>query len=279
MTPQRVTDENGATLAVFGDPVDTVDDLGAQAAAALVAALADLHEVPKDGKVNAGQRRYTYLTLPDLLGEVRRVFAGHGLAVMQEVETVDAGVSVRTVILHATGARFESPALVLPSGRAPQDVGSAITYGRRYSLAAFVGLAGDDDDDGAAAQRGHREARYGEVDYSQRPVQRAQGRPDDPENAPWQSAPTPAQTPPSDAPVPLSAMPDASHRPPRKPTDKSVRAMWGLLRATGMDADQIRGWVAAVLPDVGPDWATDDLSQTQVSALIDRLKSEETTTP
>jgi hypothetical protein len=36
----------------------------------------------------------------------------------------------------------------------PQGMGSAITYGRRYSLLAAIGLASDDaDDDGARAKR------------------------------------------------------------------------------------------------------------------------------
>jgi hypothetical protein len=213
-----------------------VTDREAAAAAALVAALGALHEPAKDGKVNAGARRYTYLTLPDLLTAVRATFAGHGLAIMQHVETVDVGVRIRTAILHHGGTVFESPWLVLPSGRAPQDVGSAITYGRRYSLAAFVGLAGDDDDDGATASR---------------PPQR-----------------------PTATPIDNRSRPDASDRPPRPATWPTTRKLWALLRGTGMSTDECRAWVAAVLPEVGPEWHTDDLTQEQAGALITRLEKE-----
>jgi hypothetical protein len=40
----------------------------------------------------------------------------------------------------------------------PQAVGSAITYARRYALAAIVGIVADDDDDGnQAAGKSHKE--------------------------------------------------------------------------------------------------------------------------
>lgn len=42
--------------------------------------------------------------------------------------------------------------LALPSGGTPQTAGSAITYARRYSLCAALGVAGEEDDDGNAAQ-------------------------------------------------------------------------------------------------------------------------------
>lgn len=39
------------------------------------------------------------------------------------------------------------------AGMAPQAAGSAITYYRRYSLTAILGLATDDDDDGAGGDK------------------------------------------------------------------------------------------------------------------------------
>jgi hypothetical protein len=48
--------------------------------------------------------------------------------------------------------------------------------------------------------------------------------------------------------------------------------MWALIRRTGMDADQVRTWVGNVL-GIDPDWHTENLTQFQVSAVIDRLKS------
>jgi hypothetical protein len=232
--------------------VDTAAD------AALVAALASLAEVAKDGKVNAGQRRYSYMTLPNLLAEVRTKLAPHGLAVMQRLSTTDTGHhSIETVVLHSSGKSFSSGPLVFDGGANPQSVGSAVTYYKRYQLAAFVGLAGDDDDDGQRA----RGDQYGQT----RPVQRAQGHPDDPANDPWQSP----------APIPYAGRTDPGTPSSRKgASEKSVKLMWKLLNDTGMPASEIRAWVAAVLPEVGGEWHTDDLSQAQVSDIIDRLKRE-----
>ena len=41
------------------------------------------------------------------------------------------------------------------SGR-PQEIGSALTYARRYSLSALIGIAADEDDDATGAEKAHR---------------------------------------------------------------------------------------------------------------------------
>lgn len=47
----------------------------------------------------------------------------------------------------------------LPTSGSPQQIGSAITYARRYSLCAVTGLApGGDDDDGQAGEQAHQVA-------------------------------------------------------------------------------------------------------------------------
>lgn len=119
---------------------------------ALALALADLDEPHKAGKANTGTYGYTYLTLPDLSRAVRRAFAAHGLAFTQAVTVVDGGVEVVTRVLHSSGETWTTGPLWMPSAaRNPQAIGSAISYARRYQLAALVGLSGSDDDDGAHA--------------------------------------------------------------------------------------------------------------------------------
>lgn len=55
------------------------------------------------------------------------------------------------MILHESGQFFFGDTLVLPAesfGKFnAQTVGSAITYGRRYSLSAILGIASENDDD------------------------------------------------------------------------------------------------------------------------------------
>jgi ERF superfamily len=60
-------------------------------------------------------------------------------------------------LLHVSGDELtgEYP---LPSTGTPQQVGSAITYARRYTLCAVTGLApGGDDDDGQGAEQEHQQ--------------------------------------------------------------------------------------------------------------------------
>lgn len=56
-----------------------------------------------------------------------------------------------TVLMHENGEWMQSTVKMLPVKSDPQGQGSAITYMRRYSLAAMLGLATEVDDDGNAA--------------------------------------------------------------------------------------------------------------------------------
>jgi hypothetical protein len=57
-----------------------------------------------------------------------------------------------TKLTHAESGQWQSSLMVMPLPKSdPQGYGSAMTYGRRYSLAAMVGIVSEDDDDGNAA--------------------------------------------------------------------------------------------------------------------------------
>lgn len=144
-------------------------NLPGELAAAFVSALGDLSDVARSRVADTGSYTYRFVELADVLEVVRPILSTYGLAHLQLVDTemVDRQVSVqvRTMIMHSSGQSFVSSPLrlVVPSTD-PQRIGSAITYGRRYSLMASLGIAGDDDDDGAAARQssgstGQRSAR------------------------------------------------------------------------------------------------------------------------
>lgn len=129
---------------------------------ALVAALGSFDELVRDKTANVamksgGQYSYSYSDLASVLGYVRPILAAHGLAVMQPVTSDGATVSVATIILHQSGQERAFPPLSMPCGRTPQEVGSAITYAKRYALLSVLGLA-TEDDDGAAANKAARAA-------------------------------------------------------------------------------------------------------------------------
>ena len=115
---------------------------------ALVAAQKAFPNIPRTKTGQAGTRKYKYADLSDVLEAVRPVLHDNGLMVTQGVR---AGC-LYTKVVHASGQYMEDDGLPLPNNPDPQKVGSAITYMRRYSLCAALGIVADDDDDGAAAK-------------------------------------------------------------------------------------------------------------------------------
>lgn len=135
-----------------------MSDLMPELSAALVAALAELTDITKtkDAKIETktgGSFSYRYAELGDVLAMTRKVLAAHGLAAVQPVVTETAGnVSVYTEIIHVSGQSKTFGPLTFAAGSEPRTTGSAITYARRYSLMAALGLATEDDDAAQASQ-------------------------------------------------------------------------------------------------------------------------------
>lgn len=93
-----------------------------------------------------------YVDLSDGLAVIRECFSKQGLSFIQGTSVTEAGMIVlHTRIAHKSGQWIESDYPVGGLGR-PQEMGSAMTYARRYALFPLVGVAGEDDDDGNAAQ-------------------------------------------------------------------------------------------------------------------------------
>ncbi len=92
---------------------------------------------------------YQYATLPDVLNLVRPLLAKHGLSIVQMPGGNGRDISMTTTLLHESGEWIESEPLTLKADDATaQGAGSAITYARRYSLSAVLGISSEDDDDG-----------------------------------------------------------------------------------------------------------------------------------
>lgn len=121
-------------------------------ATALASAQAEIRNPAKDA-VNP-HFKSNYADLAGGLDCVRPVLAKHGLSIVQSTGMDGDMMLLTTRLLHKSGQWIES---VYPVARFPaqqQQIGSALTYSRRYSLFALAGIAGtDDDDDGNAASR------------------------------------------------------------------------------------------------------------------------------
>lgn len=95
--------------------------------------------------------RHRYADLASIWDACRAALSAHGLSVIQSPRLMAAGealwvVEVETTLLHQSGQSLSDVLAVPVAAVTPQGVGSAITYARRYALAAFVGVAPEDDD-------------------------------------------------------------------------------------------------------------------------------------
>lgn len=76
----------------------------------------------------------------------------NGLSVTQTFEPRDdKGLAIVTTLLHTSGQWIQSTLIFYPLDQKPQTVGSCITYGRRYSLMAILGIVPDEDDGNKAS--------------------------------------------------------------------------------------------------------------------------------
>ena len=117
---------------------------------ALQKALAVMPDVTRDSKVDAGAMRYSFATLGAVLSTVRPVLAEHGLSIMQT--PVGRG-EVESTILHSSGQWLTTaPLMIVPNNTTPQGQGSAISFGRRYSILSLLNLSTEDDDGHAARE-------------------------------------------------------------------------------------------------------------------------------
>lgn len=125
-------------------------------AAALAKAQGQFPKVRKSKTANVkhknggGEHSYSYADLADVLEAVRKPLSETGLALLQLIEPAERHLFLRTQLLHTSG-QFLDSVYPLPAGLDAQGMGSAITYARRYTISAMLGIAAEDDDDGQGA--------------------------------------------------------------------------------------------------------------------------------
>ena len=100
---------------------------------------------------------YDYADLADVTAALYPVMAPLGLSFTAcPTINVDGRFVLDYHLWHVSGD-LEAGQYPLPASGSPQEIGSAITYARRYALCAVTGLAPrGDDDDGAAAEKSAR---------------------------------------------------------------------------------------------------------------------------
>lgn len=150
-----MSDENGI-MPKFGFRTST--DV-VEIAAALVSAQGEFGAAIKDSANPAYRSKYADLS--SCIEATQKALNKHGIALMQAPQLDGQMVTITTRLQHKSGQWYESD-LTLPAVQRDrfdaQSVGSAITYGRRYSLQSILNLATADDDGNAASGVGSSEA-------------------------------------------------------------------------------------------------------------------------
>ncbi len=121
-------------------------------AKALALAQAEIGGAKKDSSNPFFKSKYA--DLESVWEACRGPLTKHGLSVTQLVGSDDKGLNLTTMLLHSSGQSITTTCSVPVSKQNdPQAAGSAITYFRRYQLAAIVGVYQTDDDAELATDR------------------------------------------------------------------------------------------------------------------------------
>lgn len=119
--------------------------------AALSAAQGEFPQIKKSktakilGKNGLPGYEYQYADLADIREAVTPALAKNKLAVIHSIDATSNQLT--TTIVHSSG-QFWAATFNMPASQTPQQYGSSLTYARRYTLTALLGVFADEDDDG-----------------------------------------------------------------------------------------------------------------------------------
>ncbi len=133
------------------EPLTTSDKIN-EVGAALALAQADVDGASKD-KENP-HFKSAYADLASVWEACRAALTKNGLAVTQVPTGEGKVVRLTTLLVHKSGQWIGGTSTMNAGQDTPQAVGSCLTYLRRYSLSAIVGVAPEDDDGNEASKGG-----------------------------------------------------------------------------------------------------------------------------
>ena len=124
-------------------------------ASAMASAFAEIEAATKSA--NNPHFKSKYADLGAVIDAVKPALIKHGLFYTQQPQPCEDGVSIRTVLHHASGESLDLGTLFVPANkRDAQGFGSALTYCRRYALMTAFGVPAEDDDGNAAVKSAPR---------------------------------------------------------------------------------------------------------------------------
>jgi hypothetical protein len=174
-----------------------------------------------------------YATLDTIWDAIRKPLSENGLSVAQTMNLVNDKSVLETTLYHTSGEWISGTQLVNPVKDDPQSLGSAISYARRYSLSAILGIVADEDDDANVATK--------------------------PDTKP-ESRPKPEPT----APVLKTATPQKEGI-----TSAQTKKIYASVKDKGITADQAK----AYLKEVFKKMSTKELTVSEASRLIEDINA------
>lgn len=122
-------------------------------ATALAKAQGEIKPAAKDSVNPHFKSKYADLAAIDEAS--REALAKNGLAVVQLPRATGRTVTMVYALLHTSGQYLGSDLSMTAQQDTPQAIGGCITYQRRYTKAALVGISQEDDDGNSASSRSH----------------------------------------------------------------------------------------------------------------------------
>jgi len=126
----------------------------------LVAALAKAQAKMQPAKFNKKNPHFKskYADFTSCMEVCRIPLSENGLAVMQYCETHQDKLMLVTMLAHTSGQWIKSLFPLTAGNATSQQIGAAMTYGKRYSLSAMLGIVSDEEDDDGEGERIANEA-------------------------------------------------------------------------------------------------------------------------
>lgn len=229
----------------------------------------------KTVRVQSSKGNYTfdYAPLESVLDATRDALADNGLCLFQPLGHEESGeLSLTTVLAHKDGGRIVSrmflPQTAVQRGdggqsferqKTAQEIGSAITYMRRYMAQSVLGVNAEEDDDGAGGEEMHRQTQPRsqptppKVDQARKPVQQSAPKAMSDETREFRKEvlkKMAEDAPAHDATQPLDPPQDRSSQPPpdgQRVTPETKEKLRSLMGAMGLKGDALAKWCVGVL--------------------------------
>jgi len=133
---------------------NTQEDEMKEILGALMRAQAKFEKIEKSEKAY----KYKYAPLDVVLAAVQPALQEEGLLLIHPIGVRTDGIPVvRTVLYHPETEQMMESGIPIMSIQGPQDVGSCITYFRRYTTLSLLGIIPEDEDDDGKKSQDHSE--------------------------------------------------------------------------------------------------------------------------